>query len=108
MISITCRVSLRPRGGRAQRLDRDLGEGEEQQATAVRGHLALMGELLALNGSRLDTMLRQQAAEVQVGVPRLRTHACARSMQPSSGCGAGGGGAAAKALLASLWLCLNF
>ncbi len=53
-------------GPRAQRLDRDLGEGEEQQAAAVRGHMALLAELLALHGGRLDAMLRQDAAEARV------------------------------------------
>lgn len=53
----------------AQRLDRDLGEGEEQQATAVRGHMALMAELLALQRARLGAALRQHALEVQVPRP---------------------------------------
>jgi len=57
-------------GPRTQRLDRDLGEGEEQQAAAVRGHMALLAELLSLHGGRLDVMLRQDAAEAQVrGAP---------------------------------------
>lgn len=50
----------------AQRLDRDLGEGEEQQATAVRGHMALLAELLAMQRARLDAKLRQHALEAQV------------------------------------------
>lgn len=57
----------------AQRLDRDLGEGEEQQATAVRGHMALMAELLALQRARLGAALRQHALEVQVPHPSSDT-----------------------------------
>lgn len=53
----------------AQRLDADLGEGEEQQATAVRAHMALMAQLLALQRARLDASLAQHLAEAQVTSP---------------------------------------
>ncbi|KAK9835217.1 hypothetical protein WJX81_006428 [Elliptochloris bilobata] len=48
-----------------QRLDADLGEGEEQQATVVRAHMALVAQLLALQRARLDATLRQHFAEAQ-------------------------------------------
>lgn len=64
----------------AQRLDADLGEGEEQQATAVRAHMALMGQLLALQRARLDAALQQHLAEAQV------TNHCPGCRQVAQGC----------------------
>ena len=67
---------------RAQRLDADLGEGEEQQATVVRAHMVLMAQLLALQRARLDAALQQHFAEAQV----IILHGTVQALAPDRMC----------------------